>query len=123
MGSVEGAIDVLETVVRPLGAQTIVPGHGPVGGPELIDEVLDYLRFVMSTAWKGIEAGLSPLEVAIETDLGQFSELLDRERIVGNLHRAYAELSGTARGGPIDVVAALADMIDYNGGRPLTCRA
>jgi cyclase len=123
MGSVVGAIDVLETVVRPLGAQAIVPGHGPVGGPELIDEVLAYLRFVMTTARTGIEAGLSPFEVAMETELGQFSELADRERIVGNLHRAYAELSGTERGGPIDIVAALADMIAYNGGHPLTCRA
>jgi len=59
----------------------------------------------------------------METELGQFSELLDSERIVGNLHRAYAELSGTERGGPIDVVAALADMVAYNGGQPLTCRA
>src|SRR5450631_3116768 len=31
-------------------------------------------------------------------------------RIVGNLHRACAELAGTPRGGPIDVPAALADM-------------
>jgi cyclase len=123
MGSVAGAIDVLETVVRPLGAHTLVPGHGPVGGSELIDNVLEYLRFVLTTAHKGIEAGLSPLEAAKETDLGHFAELSDRERIVGNLHRAYAELSGTPRGGPIDVVGALTDMVAYNGGRPLTCRA
>ena len=30
MGSVAGAVEVLEHVVRPLGARTIVPGHGPV---------------------------------------------------------------------------------------------
>jgi cyclase len=42
---------------------------------------------------------------------------------VGNLHRAYAELGGTPRGGGIDVAAALTDMVAYNGGRPLTCRA
>jgi cyclase len=123
MGSVAGAIDVLEHVVRPLGAHTLVPGHGPVGGPELIDEVVEYLRFVMGTAEAGIAAGLSPLETARETDLGQFAELLDSERIVGNLYRAYAELSGTPRGGPVDVVGALTDMVAYNGGRPLTCRA
>ena len=49
-GSVLGAIDVLENFVRPLGAQTIVPGHGPVAGPEIIDEVLGYLRFVRDLA-------------------------------------------------------------------------
>ena len=30
MGSVAGAVEVLEQVLMPLGAQTIVPGHGPV---------------------------------------------------------------------------------------------
>jgi cyclase len=123
MGSVTGAIDVLETVVRPLGAHTIVPGHGPVAGPDLIDRVVDYLRFVLATAVQGIEAEVSPLEAARDTDLGQFAGLSDAERIVGNLHRAYAELRGTPRGGTIDIAAALADMVTYNGGRPLTCRA
>ena len=42
---------------------------------------------------------------------------------VGNLHRAYAELGGAPRGAPIDVVAALTDMVTYNGGQPLTCYA
>ena len=30
MGSVAGCIEALEQVVAPLGARTIVPGHGPV---------------------------------------------------------------------------------------------
>jgi cyclase len=123
MGSVVGAIEVLDTFVRPLGAKTIVPGHGPVAGPELIDEVTSYLRFVLATATQGIEAGLDPLEAARHADLGEFGGLSDPERIVGNLHRAYAELGGTPRGGSIDLAAALSDMVAYNGGRPLTCRA
>jgi cyclase len=123
MGSVEGSIAVLEHVVRPLGAETLVPGHGPVCGPELIDEVLAYLRFVRDTAERGRAAGLSPLEAARETDLGPFVELTDAERIVGNLYRAYAELDGAERGAAIDVAGALADMVAYNGGRPLTCSA
>jgi cyclase len=123
MGSVAGSIDVLETVLRPLGAQTIVPGHGPVAGPELIDHVASYLRFVLDIAAQGMSAGVSPLEAARDTDLGPFAGLSDPERIVGNLHRAYAELGGTPRGGQIDIAAALADMVTYNDGRPLTCRA
>ena len=123
MGSVEGAIEVLEQVVRPLGAQTIVPGHGPVSGPEVIDEMLGYLRFVLDVARRGMAAGLSPLDAARQADLGGYAGLLDSERIVGNLHRAYAELAGTTRGAEIDLIAALTDMISYNGGRPLTCHA
>jgi cyclase len=123
MGSVAGAIEVLETVVKPLGARTIVPGHGAVSGPELIDDVLGYLRFVQDTARAGKAAGLTPLDAARETDLGPYAELLDAERIVGNLHRAYAELDGAERGAPLDIVAALSDMVTYNGGKPLTCYA
>jgi len=124
MGSVAGAVEVLETVVAPLGAQTIVPGHGPVFGHRgPIDDTLDYMRFVLDVAERCLQAGLSPLEAARSTDLGRFATWPDAERNVGNLHRACAELDGTPRGGPIDIVTALADMVAYNGGAPLTCLA
>ena len=42
---------------------------------------------------------------------------------MGNLHRAYAELDGAGPGDPIDLGAALVDMVAYNGGRPLRCSA
>ncbi|HUQ39385.1 MAG TPA: MBL fold metallo-hydrolase [Acidimicrobiales bacterium] len=123
MGSLTGAIRVLTKYVAPLGAEVIVPGHGPVGGPELIDEVVDYLRFVLGVAERAHNAGLTPLEAAQQADLGRYAGWHDRERIVGNLHRAYAEIDGGAEGADIDVVAALADMVTYNGGQPLTCLA
>jgi cyclase len=123
MGSISGWIEVLETVLRPLGARTLVPGHGPVCGPEVIDDMLAYLRFVQDVARQAKAAGLPPLEAARATDLGEFKDLLDAERMVGNLHRAYLELDGGERGGPLDVVRALGDMVAYNGGQPLTCHA
>lgn len=122
-GSLAGAITVLEKTVRPLGAETIVPGHGPVCGPEVIDEVLSYLYFVRQTALDGKAAGLTPLEAARQADLGQFADLKDAERLAGNLHRAYAELDGAAPGAQIDVMAAIGDMITLNGGKPLSCSA
>lgn len=122
-GSLAGAIQVLEGVIKPLDAETIVPGHGAVAGPELIDRVLGYLRFVQAAAKAGHDAGLSPLDTARELDLGEYSELLDAERIVGNMHRAYSELDGEPLGAQIDVTAALSDMVAYNGGRPLSCFA
>ena len=88
-------IDVLEQVIKPLEPRTIVPGHGEVCGPEAIDDVLGYLRFVLATARRARAAGLSPLEAARDTDLGQYAELGDPERIVGNLHRAYVDLAGS----------------------------
>ncbi|HEY7279161.1 MAG TPA: hypothetical protein VH594_24550 [Trebonia sp.] len=124
MGSVAGSVEVLEQVLLPLGARTIVPGHGPVfEGTAPVEATLDYLRFVLDLAARGRAAGVSPLEAACETDLGRFAGWPDAERIVGNLYRAYTELDGTPRGGPIDVLGALTDMVAYNGGKPLTCLA
>ncbi|MEU6701742.1 MBL fold metallo-hydrolase [Pseudonocardia sp. NPDC046786] len=124
MGSVAGAVDVLENVVAPLGATTTVPGHGPVfHGRGPLDDTVDYLRFVLDLAARGRAAGVTPLQAARDTDLGRFAGWPDAERIVGNLHRAYAELGGLDRGGAIDVFAALGDMVTYNGGTPLTCLA
>jgi cyclase len=124
MGSVAGAIEVLENVVLPVAARTIVPGHGPVfEGQEPIHATLDYLRFVADAAARGHAAGLSPLEAAREADLGRFAGWPDAERIVGNLHRAYAELRGAPNGAPIDLIAALGEMVAYNGGAPLSCLA
>ncbi|HEY3611768.1 MAG TPA: MBL fold metallo-hydrolase [Pseudonocardiaceae bacterium] len=123
VGSISGAIAVLEERIKPLGARTIVPGHGPVCGPEVVDDVLGYLRYVQTVAAQAHATGLRPLAAAREFGAGPYADLLDPERLVGNLHRAYAELDGAAPGAPIDVAAALADMVAFNGGKPLTCLA
>ena len=124
MGSVAGAAAVLEHVIAPLGAKVIVPGHGPVIESDApIGDTLDYLTFVRDIAASGRAAGLTPLEAARQADLGRFAEWSDTERIAGNLHRAYAELAGAPPGAPIDLIAALEDMVTYNGGAPLRCLA
>jgi cyclase len=85
--------------------------------------MLAYLRFVQQTARQAKAAGLSPLDAARATDLGAFKDLLDSERIVGNLHRAYLELDGAERGAPVDLAGVLGEMVAYNGGRSLSCHA
>jgi len=121
-GSVVGAIQAVRAL-KDLDAETIVPGHGPVCGPVVIDDVLAYLEFVLDLASDAVKADIAPLDAARSVDLGRFSDLTDAERLVGNLHRACAELGGVQCGAAIDVTAALADMRAYNGGRALTCLA
>jgi cyclase len=121
MGSISGARRALDRI-RSFGAEVIVPGHGDVCGLEAVDAAEAYVEFVDRTAREGRAAGLSPLELARRTDLGPFQGLLDPERIVGNLHRAYAELDGAPPGAPIDLRAAITDMVTYHGG-PLRCLA
>ena len=122
MGSVAGWLEALERL-KGLGIETIVPGHGPVCGPEVLDEVGDYLRFVQHAAKKGFDAGRTPLDTALETDLGRFADLLDKERLVGNLHRAFSELRGEPKGAPLSLGAIVAEMVQYNGGQMPRCLA
>jgi cyclase len=123
MGSVAGTIAVSEDLKR-LGAETVVPGHGEPCGPDWFDQTIGYLRFVQQVAQQGVDAGLTPLQAAREADLGPYREWTDAERIVGNLHRAYAELGGLEGGAyaTVDVLAALQEMVVFNGG-PLPCHA
>ena len=121
MGSVAGSLEALQ-LLRRLQPDVVVPGHGGVGGMELVTVVEDYLVWVQDVARECREQGLTPLEAAHETDLGPWADLLDSERLVGNLHRAYAELEGGPLGAPIDIVEAFTDMVEFNGG-PLRCFA
>jgi cyclase len=120
-GSIAGALSVLEDI-RTLNPEIIVPGHGDVCDVGVIDGLVAYLNFITETAGAAKAAGLTPLQAAREADLGEFADLLDPERIVGNLHRAFAELEGLERGAPIGMVA-LQEMVEYNGGQPLRCLA
>ncbi|MET9295529.1 MBL fold metallo-hydrolase [Streptomyces sp. NPDC003077] len=122
MGSVAGSLRALE-VLRALDAETVVPGHGRVCGPEVYDTVERYLRFVADLAEEGRAAGRTPLETARGADLGEFAALREPERLVANLHRAYAELAGEAPGSPLDPLAGFGDMTVMNGGVPMACHA
>ncbi len=114
-GSVSGWLETMEDLRR-LGAEIVVPGHGPVTSATTFDAAERYLRFVWDTATEAHAKGVSPLEAARETDLGEFADLSDSERIAGNLHRAYSELDGNPPGAPIDLMAAAGDMMQYHGG-------
>jgi cyclase len=121
MGSVRGALASLERL-RALEPDVIVPGHGPVCSASAIDDQVAYLRFVQDVARRGFDDGLTPLDAARRAELGRFESLTDRERLVGNLHRAYSELRGEPLGTPLGAQGFL-DMIEFNEGRLPRCLA
>lgn len=83
----------------------------------------DYLAFVQRAARTGINAGVTPLQLAQDLDLGEFAALSDSERIAANLHRVYAELEGHPRDAPLDLQLPIRDMITLNGGQRIRCFA
>jgi cyclase len=122
MGSVAGSLVALDCLME-LEPEVIVPGHGDPCGLEVVDTAGEYLRFLQITAVEAAAAGLSPLEAARQVDLGPFAGLMHPERLAGNLHRAFAERDGARPGDPVDLAAALTDMVALNDGRPLLCLA
>ncbi|MFJ9339556.1 MBL fold metallo-hydrolase [Streptomyces sp. NPDC101733] len=122
MGSLSGSLRALE-LLRSLDAETVVPGHGPLTDPSAYDSTERYLRRVDELAREGWDEGLPPLEVARRADLGEFAAWRESERLVANVHRAYAELAGAAEGAPLDILAVLRDMTAMNGGTPILCHA
>lgn len=118
-GSVDGARRALDWVAG-LNPAVVVPGHGPLVPRAELGRVLAeherYYRLVADVATAGRRRGLSPLQAAQQADLGEFAGWADGERLVLNLHRAYAE----ADGGDVDLLAAFVDAVTWNGGAPLT---
>jgi cyclase len=115
MGSVDGALASLGWLTD-LDPEHVVPGHGPVitqaGLPDALADIERYYRLVQQTAQAGRREGMTPLQAARHCDLGEFTAWPDAERLVLNLHRAYAD----AAGAELDLVQALADAVEYNGG-------
>jgi cyclase len=122
MGSLAGALESVQRL-RSFDAEVVVPGHGEVCDLSALDRIEAYYRFVDQLAEEAERAEVAPLEAAREADLGEFAELTDTERLAGNLHRALAERRGAERGAPIDLITAIGDMIQFNGGRPMRCLA
>ncbi|GAA2722910.1 MULTISPECIES: MBL fold metallo-hydrolase [Streptomyces] len=120
MGSISGWLRALD-VLRGLDARVVVPGHGRVTDPSAYDTVEAYLRRVQELARTAHAAGRTPLEAAREADLGEFAALQESERLVANIHRAYAELDGLPPGSPLDVPTVFGDMAQLNGGKPVAC--
>jgi cyclase len=114
MGSVSGALAALDWLAA-LGPRALVPGHGPVLADAEIERVLDehrrYYRFVLELSDEGHSRGWTPLQAAQRRDLGEFSGWADAERIVLNLHRAYADRAGRE----LDVMAAFSDAVAWLG--------
>ena len=124
MGSVRGSLEALERL-RGFGARTVVGGHGRISGPEVFDTTEHYLRRILDLAAEGIAERLTPLQVAARHGAGEFAGLIDPERLVGNLHRAFLELErpDLPLGAEIDVPGVFAEMVQFNDGRVPTCLA
>jgi cyclase len=111
-GPLEGWVAALERLLE-LGAESLVPGHGPVCGPDEVRRLVDYWRWLDQATGDRLEAGSSPAEAA--RDLVLSDEIADRgfagwlgpERALVSVGTIDAHRRGVAKPpGPRELVGA-----------------
>lgn len=118
MGSVQGSLETLRQIEQ-LSPKTVVPGHGAVAGPEIIASTRKYLEWCLAIAHDAYARGDTPMVAAQRARKNrEVPEMLDSERLVANLHRAFSELDGDPLGTVIDIKGPFEDLVRFNGEPP-----
>lgn len=98
-GSYENWFKVFDLITE-LNPHTIVPGHGPVCGIEVVKEMRAYLQYVRDESKKHFDNGLTSLEAAEKIDFGPYAEWRAPARLYMNVERAYREFRNEAPDAP-----------------------
>ena len=108
----------LQTIDRimQMDVQTIVPGHGPIGGKRELAEMGEYFVVLKREARMRFDARMSPGRAAADISMGRFDNWIGPERIVMDTVRLYAEFSGTLVPS-VDVEGNLKATEEYNAIR------
>jgi glyoxylase-like metal-dependent hydrolase (beta-lactamase superfamily II) len=101
-GSSRNWVKACERILE-LKPETVLPGHGPITGPDGVDAVRKYWQFLRSAVRRHFENGRPPTETAVY--IAQSDEYLrqpfakwdGQERIVINVHAIYRRLLGKKR--------------------------
>lgn len=111
-GSISNWIGAIDQLLA-LDVQTVVPGHGPVCGPDGFREMQDYLKLVLDQGRVLYEAGVPAVDAAYRIDLGPYAHWVDQERIVLNCMRLWIELDGLPPDTPADAFEIFTNMATY----------
>jgi cyclase len=93
-GFVSKWLEAVDKIMK-MDVDTIVPGHGPVGGKKDLAEMAEYFRVLKVEAKKRYDAGMSAGRAAADIKMGKFDNWMGPERIVMNTVRLYDEFKGT----------------------------
>ncbi|HTY93567.1 MAG TPA: MBL fold metallo-hydrolase [Steroidobacteraceae bacterium] len=94
-GFVADWIKVCDRLLADPDAQTLVPGHGPVGGKAELKDMRDYLALLLREGRRSFDAGVSAGRAAAQLDLGHYATWTDADRVATNMARLYSEFRGT----------------------------
>jgi glyoxylase-like metal-dependent hydrolase (beta-lactamase superfamily II) len=80
-----------------MDVQTIVPGHGPLGGKAELADMRDYLVLLKKEARARYDANMTAGRAAADIRMGKYDNWVGPERIVMDTARFYDEFAGTLR--------------------------
>jgi glyoxylase-like metal-dependent hydrolase (beta-lactamase superfamily II) len=89
-GHVGNWIKVADKILE-MDVETIIPGHGPIGGKQQLAEMRSYLVLLRREAKKRFRAGMNAQDASRDIKLGIYSAWREPERILPNIMRLYQE--------------------------------
>lgn len=104
-GTVTNWLRALDAMLA-LEPAVVVPGHGPVAGPEAIEALAGYFRLLAEQGRALHDAGVPVDEAVDRLDIGGYARWVDAERTALNLVQVYRELDGDT--GELSAVEAFA---------------
>ena len=93
-GHISNWIKVANGILNHLDATTLIPGHGPVSGKEVVSATLKYLRLVKRTSRSHFQRGASVEDTSRAVLLGEYADWVEPERVMVNVQRLYQEFRG-----------------------------
>lgn len=111
-GNIPGWVRALHAI-EAMDIETVVPGHGPLGGKAQVRELHAYFDVITEQARQHFAAGLDEEAAAAAISLGPYAGWGEAERLIPNVFRLYAQFRGHPEG-PIDVARAFAAMAEFS---------
>jgi len=111
-GHVTKWLEAIDKIMK-MDVDTIIPGHGPVGGKKDLAEMAEYFRVLKVETKKRYDAHMSAGQAAADIKMGKFDNWMGPERIVMNTVRLYDEFKGTLTP-DIDMVGTKSAIEEYN---------
>ena len=99
------------------GAETIVPGHGPMASPAAVESFKGYFEWLSKEAKARFEAGMAADEAALDIDLGPYRGWSEPERMAVNVRSVYRELGSVERGDALGLLGAMASWESASKGK------
>jgi cyclase len=104
-----------------MDAQTIVAGHGPLGGKAELGEMRDYLVLLKRETRRRYDAKMTAGAAAADIRMGKYDNWIGPERIVMDVQRFYDEFAGTLTA-DVNTAGIRRATDDYNAAKKSVAR-